>query len=96
MGLFSFLFGKKDPKAKSKPSGNGKKNANSAEEASANAEAIEPEIAAIIAAATYTMLAAEAPGIAFKINHISKEWAVVGREKIMDSHSVPPNLKRRF
>jgi hypothetical protein len=96
MGLFSFFFGKKDQKAIHKPSSSGKKATNAVEETSAGPEAIHPEIAAIIAAAAYTMLAAEAPGISFKINRISREWAAAGREKIMDSHSVPPNFKRRF
>jgi len=87
MGIFSFLFGGGKEKVTVKETAEKSENCARTEEPQTLSNEINPEIVAVIAAAAYAVLAAEHPGVCFKINRISNVWAETGRQKLMDSRS---------
>lgn len=86
MGIFSALFGEKPKEQKpSRAVENPVVQADTEAASIAVDGEISPELIVVLAAAAYAVLTAEQPGISFKITRISRDWAAVGRQKLMDS-----------
>lgn len=86
MGFFDSLFGKPEPP---KPKKKKKRPAPAATETSAEAsmaveaDGISPEVVAAITASIYAMMGTG--NLAVRISRTGNQWAVAGRQKIMDS-----------